>query len=384
MANDWGGPPMPAERAAIEEMRAIGRSPTARGVERLLELSRHPPSVRMTTLAIDALRLIIVRGRTGDSAVREALGVAIAELRERKDLASDPDASAMRDLLLSATPLLAAAARQTTPKDLEDPQSLGSYMSAIDDRMRNDGVEIGLRPLEALRLISEERRIEISLRGKLGSAVVAWFDRRYGNRLKMDFSLGRMLVTIRGDPYVARFPLVYGTATVDLRRVIEDITDDTLRSLPTAELNATIALVRRAFEAFISLSELPRELIADWDSAVAQVVARHPQFGLSKWSSHQALEKVLNRFITIKGGDPKDAMKAARKRGLDLHDLNPLVEEAERRGLLRLDRAQLACMKCTANVRYAERAEAQAVTVTQAVEANQASVFLCASIATQM
>jgi hypothetical protein len=86
MAHGWKTPLSQAERAAIEEMRSIGRAPTAAGVQRLVQLSRDPPSSRLASMAIDCLRLIILRGRIGDPGVRDALSVAAAELRSRRDL----------------------------------------------------------------------------------------------------------------------------------------------------------------------------------------------------------------------------------------------------------------------------------------------------------
>jgi hypothetical protein len=383
MAHDWKTPPRQAEREAVEEMRAIGRAPTAAGVQRLLQLSRDPPSPRLATMAIDCLRLMILRGRIGDPGVRDALAVAAAALRSRRDLDSDAEASRMREQFLAAMPRVEAAARQVVPKDLEDPASLSAYLDALDERMKVAGVEIGIRPLEAQRIISEERQLDIPFRDPFAASVEAWFGARYGDRLKMDFTVGRMLVMVRGDPYVAKFPLVYGTVTLNLMQVIEGTTDASLRSLPAPELAALTTLVRRGFDAFNLLSSTPREVLADWDAAVAQAIARHPHRGLSKWSSHQAVEKMLNRFITQKGGDPKQVMRA-RKKGTHQHSLEPMVDEAERLGLPPLDRKQLADVSCTANVRYAERPEAQAVTAAQAVEANQASVFLCEAIAKRL
>jgi hypothetical protein len=289
----------------------------------------------------------------------------------------------MRHQFLAAMPGVEAAARQVVPKDLQDPVSLSAYLDALDERMKGAGIEIGIRPLEALRIISDERKLDIPFRGPFAASIEAWFGARYGDRLKMDFAVGRMLVMLRGDPYVAKFPLVFGAVTVNLTQVIEGTTEASLRSLPAPELSTLTALVVRGFDAFNSLSSTPREILADWDAAVAQAIARHPHRGLSKWSSHQAVEKMLNRFITHKGGDPKPVMRARRK-GTHQHSLEPLVDEAERLGLPSLDRKQLADVSCTANIRYAERPEAQAVTPAQAVAANQASVFLCEHIAKQM
>jgi hypothetical protein len=195
--------------------------------------------------------------------------------------------------------------------------------------------------------------------------------------LNIDFSLGRMLVLVRGDVYVARFPVVYGTARLNLLQVVQGVTPATLAALAPAEAQALVQLAKDGFEAFMALAELPPALLADGHSAVTQVMVRPPSLGMSKWSSQQCVEKVLNAFIERRGGD----LKRARKGGTHAHDFAPLLAEARRCGLSHPDSALLERVECTANVRYSDRDEGRAVTLLDAVEANQASVLFCAAVA---
>jgi hypothetical protein len=263
-------------------------------------------------------------------------------------------------------------------------------MESIDMRLRAEGEDIAFRPMEALRLVSLDKNIDIPWGEPLATKINAWFEERYGERLKVDLSIGRMLLLIRGDAYVLKCPLAFD-AQVSLLRLIEGVTASTLRSLAPDELTAMRDAVQRACDVFAMLhaGHVPRELLADWDAAVAQAVARPPHTGLSKWSSQQVVEKLLNGFIEKNGGDPKKvceaAKRAAQKHGkkTQQHSLWPLVHDAEARGLATLDREHLSRVECTANVRYAGRDEARAVTVAAAVEANQSSVFLAGAIAQQ-
>src|ERR1044071_6419514 len=51
----------------------------------------------------------------------------------------------------------------------------------------------------------------------------------------------------------------------------------------------------------ISETELVKETIGDIDASVAHLFANQRQFGLSKWASLQATEKIIKAFISQKG-----------------------------------------------------------------------------------
>jgi hypothetical protein len=268
-------------------------------------------------------------------------------------------------------------------RDLEKPEAFSEYMETADARLRAQGVDLPARPIHAFMLISEELRIRFLFsNSEAARRIDGWFEQRYGNRLKIDFCIGRMLVLIGGDPYVAKYPVVFGTAKLDLLRVIQGVTPATLQSLPPGDLKALFDVWKAGFEACNVLSRVPRQLIADRDTAADQVMARPPDLGLSKWSSLQSVEKMVNAFLEKRSGG---SWKPSRKKAAaHQHDLAPLIAEAEGLGLAALDRQHVKRIECTANVRYPGRAEAQAVTLAHAVGANQASLFLCASIARQL
>ena len=48
--------------------------------------------------------------------------------------------------------------------------------------------------------------------------IVKWIDDRYGDRLKMDFSLGYSLVVIRGTPWQIKFPYIVGNIRIICER----------------------------------------------------------------------------------------------------------------------------------------------------------------------
>src|SRR6266508_3414272 len=264
-------------------------------------------------------------------------------------------------------------------RDLEDPGAFSAYMESLDARLRDQGVDIPARPLHAMGLVSGELKISFTMNSSVYKRVNGWFEALYCERLNMDFSIVRMLVLIRGDPYFARFPVAFGRAKLNLLQVIEGTTPAALTALPGLDLQALLELVKNGFDAFMALVHVPRPVIADANSAVAQVMSRSPSPGLSKWASQQMVEKMLNGYVERKGGDAK----RARRGGTHPHDLVPRIAEALRCGLAAPDPADVKRVECTAHVRYPDNDEGRAVTVANAVEANQAAVFLCASIARQ-
>lgn len=263
--------------------------------------------------------------------------------------------------------------------DLDDPTAFAKYMESVDARLRDEGVDIPSRPIHAMGLISGELKISFALGSEVERRINGWFEARYADRLKIDFTLGRMLVLVDGDVYVARFPVVFGTAKLNLLQVVEGVTPATLTALAPADVQCLVQLAKDGFEAFVALADLPPALLADGHSSITQAMARPPNLGMSRWSSQQLVEKVLNAFVERKGGD----VKRARKGGTHAHDFAPLVAEAQRCGLAPPDATLLKRVECTANIRYSEREEGRAVTLVDAVEANQASVFLCAAVARQ-
>jgi hypothetical protein len=268
-------------------------------------------------------------------------------------------------------------------EDLEKPEAFSEYMETVDARLKARGVDIPARPLHAMMLVSEELHTRFLIpNSEHARRINEWFQKRYGGRLKVDFCIGRMLILVAGDPYVARYPLVYGTVQLNLLQVIQGVTPATLQALPQRDLQAVLDLAKEGFEACNVLSRVPRQLVADRDTAVDQVMARPPDLGLSKWSSLQSVEKMLNAFLEKASGG---SWKLARKKGAaHQHDLAPLIGEAEGRGLAAVDRQHLKRVECTASVRYPGRPEAMAVTLADAVGANQSSLFLCASVAKQL
>jgi hypothetical protein len=262
--------------------------------------------------------------------------------------------------------------------DLSEAQTFDEYMSSVNQRLIDDGVDVEARPMRAWLMVQRELKVGLAMPGAGSERIFAWFRGLYGERLHIDFSPGRILVMLRGDAWAMKLPRVFGTPPpLPFVRMIEKSTETLIHGLATEELDGLKLIARRAMEAFSAMeNKLPLEVQADWRTAVDQVVTNHHSYGLSKWSSQQAVEKVLSAYVSRNGGNTR----LPRRAGFHAHSLEPLVEEAERVGLQAVDRQLLAQAECSASARYPGRLS---VTVQQAVAANQSSILICGAIARQ-
>ncbi len=255
-----------------------------------------------------------------------------------------------------------------------DAVVLRTYLDGVDARLAGEGVAIHARSFHAWMAVQRDMLISVPLGHPSMTAIGDYFAEKYGRRGLMDMSVGRMIVMFGHDPWVLRFPLVYGRRRVDLLQMIEDGTPDLIARLTTNDRALLDDLLPRAFEAFNALKQVPMELRADWAASVDQAVDPRGDFGLSRWSSQQVVEKLLKAFIHKNGG------VAPRGRALQhQHELEPVAAAAEALGLRPLDRAFLATVECRAGVRY----PGNNVTLADAVGANQASILLAGEIAKQ-
>jgi hypothetical protein len=255
-----------------------------------------------------------------------------------------------------------------------DAVALRTYLDGVDARLAGEGVAIHARSFHAWIAVQRDMRISVPLGHPSMTVVGDYFAAKYGRRRLMDAFVGRMLVVFGHDPWVLRFPLVYGRVRVDLLRMIEDGTPDLIARLTANDRAFLDDLVPRAFDAFNALTQVPTELCADWRAAVDQAVDPRGDFGLSRWSSQQVVEKLLKAFIRNHGGVVPQGRALQHQ-----HELEPIAAAAEALGLRPLDRALLAKVECRAGVRY----PGNSVTLADAVGANQASVLLAGETAKQ-
>jgi hypothetical protein len=260
-----------------------------------------------------------------------------------------------------------------TPNDLSNPNAFHEYMISVNSRLQQEGLAIAARPVRAWRILQQQLALPLTwLGGPEAERVVHWFVTQYGVRASVIGWHRRLLAILGGDPWVLNVPMVYGKQRIDLGRMIENGVPALMARITKAELRALDEVVVPAMDALNALNHTEPELYSDWLGAVEHATGGFPNYGMSRWSSQQAFEKIAKEFIKRNGGQPDHS-----------HNLPAIVAAAEGRGLTPVDRALLAKVECRPGARYPGSPESRASTAVLAAEAHQASVILSGRIAAE-
>lgn len=286
------------------------------------------------------------------------------------------------------------------PVRIQD-EELASHLQRIDAQLASEGFTIPQRPMNAIVRLGTALKLslpfsdpkgfqhESSVNWYVTEFIHQWYDTRYGERIKLDFSPGLIAIDIRGDIYVVRMPLVYGAArfyahgepnpkpTGHFSRepprfnaldAIPDLTTTIRRELTEAELDYILQLfvlgveVSHHFKGLGPKAELARLARADIDAAVTHLSDLRREYGLSKWSSLQATEKVFKHVITTTGQPFKH-----------IHDLATLLRTTTAMGFGADVREAIDVIQCSPGVRYGE----PTVSEIEALDAHHASLVVC-------
>lgn len=284
---------------------------------------------------------------------------------------------------------------------------LQNLLLEVDEKLSQKGVTIPQRPIHAVMEVGKALKLSLPLveppqgfhhesveNWYVSKFINDWYEHRYEDKLKMEFSLGLMAVSIRNDIYLIDFPVFYGSITLFASQAKSPEQEgafstkgpaafniiDSIKDLPKVVRNElTHAEVRELFELFVLGLEVQNEFtaeartielvslaIADSKTAATLLTDNSRQYGLSKWASLQASEKLLKAAIQKSGGTFKNT-----------HNLNTLIEQAKGCGLNLNLEVEAQEIQCSASVRYGE----EDVTEGQALKAHHAYFSLAKKIA---
>jgi HEPN domain-containing protein len=274
-------------------------------------------------------------------------------------------------------------------------------ISEIDREQREEKIPIYARPLNAIHRYAVKYKVQIMLGGfqlfksdnkfdnpNLAHTISDWYDKRYGNRVKKDFSKGYVALLIAGSVYKMEIPLLFGKAVIcadgkfklnhnavqdgtmllNVITCIEDLTRDLSSELSPAEENNILQVFSFASELFELLSkESNRDSLCesakeDFKYAVDSLLHNHLNVGHSKWASLQAAEKILKSILQRK--------KVSFKRN---HNLRELIKSLQEIGFPAVNDDLINAIQCKASVRYGEIP----FKLEDAVKAHHYSIYLC-------
>lgn len=271
------------------------------------------------------------------------------------------------------------------PGQITSPQDFESMMRTIDAALQQEGVPIHMRELEALRRAAMMLNTDLKIQSpaaipglyegdSLSGHIVEWVRARYADRLKIDTALGYSAIVLKADAWLFKFPLAYGEfrATVDrdLSRhrprfvvsqkgqpreqlvfnvllCIDKLPQGLASELSDDELRAILQFFLVGQEFFNALKSFCRDddlamaALLDFNTAARHCVAGFKEYGLSRWASLQAAEKMLKHYISKRGGVAPFS-----------HKLDKLTSQASELGLATMDQEDLRAVQCDAAVRY--------------------------------
>lgn len=275
-------------------------------------------------------------------------------------------------------------------------------MAQIDKELIQESVPVPMRALEAGRKVSSKYDIILNFflqeheikpgvftPDQIGVRIHDWMKRRYGDKLKMSFTLGRVVFPFRGTVYAIRCPIVLGTArfvcepntfgqprnplgvnripVLNVLDLIDGFTADMAASLTAEEAIRSVAAFSTGYGAFSALQSLENvpfvdEATGDLHAAATHLLSAPQQLGLSRWASLQAVEKLWKAYIKVAG----DVVKTH-------HNLKEHAQQASKLGLLMPPPEYIADVQCSAGVRYGE----VPVAVKETVKAHLISLEMC-------
>lgn len=251
----------------------------------------------------------------------------------------------------------------------KNDRTFQSQMEEIDAELRSEDMPITGRPIAAISKISKRFKCSIRFDGVEAKRINKWFEDRYGDRLKVDWSIGKTIILIKDDPYLVKYPLIFGQFQVNPFDWVHNLTPSTIKSLKNHELEQIASEIMQKFGYFALLRLFQNECLADLPIAVEQIISNHPQYGLSQWASLQAVEKTLKFYISSNNIKPPRS-----------HDLRLLADMASDIGLNELNDDCLTIIQCSPGVRYNE----PKVSLIEAKNAHDKCLKLCSEIAAQI
>lgn len=263
----------------------------------------------------------------------------------------------------------------------KDQLEFHELMLEVDRDLVSRGIAISGRPIMALGELSTKFGLPLPISKPrlnffhesfqywpISARVYEWYDQRYGERLKVNFSPGKMVILIEDDLWSMKFPRIFGAVSIVVSRTVESSNKktpdqspvynvvDSIENLPRSrvialsdgELHLIYEKFLLGFEALSLLNgsasnQLIQSAKADITMAAEHLMSQVPQFGLSKWASLQATEKALKAAIASTGRSFSTT-----------HNLEKLTSEAKSAGLVDQWSILLPHIQCSPGIRYGE------------------------------
>lgn len=158
-----------------------------------------------------------------------------------------------------------------------EKQKFEDMMDDIDKQLENEGVPAHSRPIMASLKLSNKLKISIPITPGIENnfseddfslsaiqwQINNWYQKIYSNKINIDPKLASTVFLIRGIPYRAVLPLVFGSVLINPFDYIEDLTPEIYSRLSKEEINEIASLYLDTLKAMNKYhsSGLPKKLM---------------------------------------------------------------------------------------------------------------------------
>ncbi len=268
-----------------------------------------------------------------------------------------------------------------------DKRTFEEMMEDIDKQLENEGVPPHSRPIMALCKLGDKLKRDIPLipgtqslltENVFSSTAIPWqinnwYQKIYSKKINVDSNLANIAFLIRGVPYKAILPLVYGTVPIKPFDYIKNLTPGLYSKLSEEEINEIATLYLDTFKAINKYfsSGLPKidTVLTKLEIAVNIILESKLIDGDSKWASLQFIEILLKSILE------KNQIGHKVK-----HDLSELLKLIPHEIALNVSKEDIEKIQCKAGVRYSEID----VFLKEATEAHHASLRVFVQIMSAM
>jgi hypothetical protein len=276
-----------------------------------------------------------------------------------------------------------------------------NLMEEVDNVLKKENVPIHARTIRAMPIIGKRFKVNFLISPAHGitsrnvftsynmaTHVDEWYQKKYGDRLKIRFGPGEVAILLKGDPWKIYLPEIYGQVrlvcdpdiekyknvpkigvggarpTLNIFNCVENITSAYAQTLSKEDMHYLMGFFNLSLSTLQRLRDIQgktylREALSDLNSAVSHIFCSPPHYGQSKWSSLQFIEKLFKCYLnSINMSVPRT------------HDLLTVAKIAENQGLKNIDFKILAHIECSPGIRYGEIN----ATLDDAIRAHESSI----------
>lgn len=267
-------------------------------------------------------------------------------------------------------------------------EEYGAMMVSLDRHLASLGLTPAQRPLNAALVVSSTLGLSgtpiIGGSGDRGepfspqdllARVHEWYSDTYGDKTKIDFSPGSIVVSLHGNLWEMKMPKVWGSFDLfisqdlsnqgnyisskrsppvrhNILRSVQGMTQAYASRLQKDDLLFLAGKFINSYPAVVCLDDLKghdlfEEARGDYRHSVDALLTGR-ELGKARWDTAQCAEKVLKGVLAREG----HAFPTSGAKGHDISHLGALV--AEKLGFS-LSAADLSAVHCTPAVRYGER-----------------------------